>query len=161
MAAMKRVGVFLILAFAFFGLADSTYLTQHEINGTPLLCNVNNLATCNVVAQSPYSHFLGIPLSEYGLLFYGALFMLAALELLLFDAVLRRAIQGFALFGVISSAYFTAIQVFVINALCVYCMLSAFMALLIFVISLFIEPMRRGTPPPTLSRPPLTMPPSA
>lgn len=140
---MKRFGVVLILLAAFCGLADSAYLTQHEVNGTPLLCNINGLSGCNVVAASPYSHIFGIPLSEYGLLFYGALFVLAALELALFDYVLRRALQLVALFGFLASIVFTGLQVFVINALCVYCMASALLALLIFLFSFLLEPVRR------------------
>ncbi|MBI3572000.1 vitamin K epoxide reductase family protein [Candidatus Kaiserbacteria bacterium] len=140
----KRAAVVFILIAAFFGLADSAYLAQHEINGTPLLCNIQNLAGCNVVAQSPYSHLFGIPLSEYGILFYGLVFALAAFELVIFDRLLRRALQALALFGLASSLYFTALQVFVINALCIYCMASALLAIIIFLLAFFIEPVRRS-----------------
>lgn len=141
---MKRIGVIFILFFAFCGVADSTYLTQHEINGTPLLCNINGLVGCNVVAESAYAHLFGIPLSEYGLLFYGALFVLAALELVLFDRVLRRAILGVAVLGVVVSAYFTLVQIFFIHAFCVYCTASAVLALLVLIFALMIEPARSG-----------------
>jgi uncharacterized membrane protein len=167
MRAMKRLGVALILFLSFCGLADSAYLTQHEVNGTPLLCNINGLSGCNIVASSPYSHIFGIPLSEYGLLFYGVLFVLTALELLLFDRILRRAIQGIAFFGLVMSAIFTLLQVFVINALCVYCMASAFLALLIAIAASFIEVARRdgsdqiSSPPPVMPPHSFSMPPSA
>ena len=138
---MKRIGVILILAFAFFGLADSAYLAQHEIAGTPLLCNIQNLSGCNVVAQSAYSHLFGIPLAVYGIIFYGIVFALAAFELVVYDQLLRRALQALALFGVLFSAGATLLQVFVIQALCVYCLTSAFLALLVFLIACFIEPL--------------------
>ena len=140
---MKRFGVILILIAAFCGLANSTYLAQSEVNGTPLLCNISNLSGCNVVSASPYSHIFGIPLSEYGILFYAVLFVLAAFELAIFDRLLRRALQAAALVGFMFSIYFTLLQVFVINALCVYCMASAALAALIFLFSFLIEPVRR------------------
>lgn len=142
---MKRAGVIVVLALAFCGLADSAYITQHEATGTPLLCNIQNLSGCNIVSHSPYSRFLGVPLAEYGLLFYGILFALAALELVVADRLLRRVLQIAALLGLAGSLYFTFLQVFVINALCVYCLGSALIALLIVVAATLIEPLR--TPP--------------
>ena len=144
---MKRWGVGIILLLAFCGLADSVYLTQHELSGTPLICNIDNLSGCNVVAQSPYSHLFGIPLAEYGIFFYGIVFALAALELFIFDRLLRRLLQGFAVVGLLASIVFTGLQAFVINALCVYCLGSAIVAFLIFVVATFIEPVRRMSPP--------------
>ena len=140
---MKRAGVVLILILAFCGIADSAYVAEHEASGTPLICDIQNLSGCNIVAQSPYSQFLGIPLAEYGILFYGILFALAALELVVFDQLLRRVLQLLALGGLLASAYFTVIQVFVIEALCIYCLASAAIALLIFVFATLIEPLRK------------------
>lgn len=163
---MKRLAVWAILIFAFCGLANSAYLTQSEQNGTPLLCNIENLNGCNIVAQSPYSHFLGISLAEYGLFFYAIVFFIAAAELLLVDQLLRRVLQGLAAFGFLASIYFTFLQVFVIKALCVYCLGSAVLALLIFFFATHIEPIRGvlkrkevvAEPP---QHPPFSMPPSA
>ena len=149
---MKRIGVVLVLVLAFFGLADSVYLTQHELNGTPLLCNIQNLSGCNIVASSQYSHVFGIPLAEFGILFYSIIFVLAALEIIIFDQLLRRALQAVSFVGVLFSLYFTGIQVFVIGAFCIYCFASALIALFIFILASLIEPLRRRkhhTPPPT------------
>ena len=149
---MKRAGVACILFLAFAGLADSAYIAQHEVSGTPLLCNINNLSGCNIVATSPYSHLFGIPLAVYGVVFYGIIFALAALELVIFDRLLRRFLQGMAFIGVIASLYFTLIQVFVIGALCVYCLASAGIALLMMIFATVIEPVRgtaKHIPPPS------------
>lgn len=144
---MKRIGVVAILLLAFFGLADSLYLTQHAESGIPLLCNVQNLSDCNIVAASQYSHIFGIPLAEFGVLFYSILFVLAALELIIFNRLLRRVLQVVSFIGVISSLYFTILQVFVINAFCIYCFASAFISLLVLVCASFIEPIRRREQP--------------
>lgn len=166
LSGMKRAGVVLILILAFFGLADSIYLAQHELSGTPLLCNIQNLSGCNIVAASQYSHIFGIPLAEFGILFYAVLFVLAALEIVVFDQLLRRALQAVSFVGVLSSLYFTFLQIFVINAACIYCVASALITLFIFILASLIEPLKRRArhipPPPPPVPPPssrLTMPP--
>lgn len=149
---MKRIGVVCILLLAFAGLADSLYLAQQKLSGEPLLCNIQNLDGCNVVANSVYSTLFGVPLSEFGVLFYAILFILAALELVLFNKVLRRIIQGVALLCLLGSLYFTFLQIFFIGAFCIYCSISAFITLLIFILATLIEPIRKGNlPPPGLS----------
>ncbi|MDP2665369.1 MAG: vitamin K epoxide reductase family protein [bacterium] len=159
---MKRIGVVLILIFAFFGIADSVYLTQSELSGTPLLCNIQNISGCNIVASSQYSHILGIPLAEFGVLFYSIIFVLAALELVVFDQLLRRALQVVSLIGVLSSIYFTILQAFVIGAFCIYCLASALITLFILIFASLIEPVRRRkSPQPPASPPHLSMPPAA
>lgn len=156
----KRLAIWLILLFAFCGVANSAYLAQHEIDGTPLLCDIQGLSGCNIVAASPYSHFFGYPLADYGIAFYALLFAVAALELVLVDRFLRRLLQALAVVGLLASAYFVFIQVAVIDALCIYCTASAVLALLIFILACLIEPMRRRskaliTPPPrSLQMPP-------
>lgn len=158
---MKRFPLVLILLFAFCGVANSAYLAQHEANGTPLLCNVSGLSGCNVVAASPYSHLFGISLAQYGLAFYGLLFVLVAVELIAYNRPLRRLIQGIAAFGVVASLYFVILQVAVINALCIYCMASAVLALLICLSAYFLEPIRRQPPTAIILPPPFSMPPAA
>lgn len=163
---MKRIGVVLILLLAFLGIADSAYLAQHEIDGTPLICDIQNLSGCNVVANSQYSHLFGIPLAEYGVLFYGVLFVLAALELVLFDRLLRRVLQVTSLFGVLASLYFMGLQIFFIGAFCIYCIASAIITVLVLALASRIEPFRtkklNAPIPPTLPPSPyISIPPEA
>ena len=99
----------------------------------------------------------GIPLAEYGTLFYGILFVLAALELVIFDKLLRHVLQVFSLVGVAFSLYFTAVQIFFIGAFCIYCLTSAIIAFLILIFASFIEPVKvkeRHNLPPTTPPPP-------
>lgn len=146
---MKRAGVVLILLLALFGLADSIYLAQSNLNGTPLLCSADGLSDCNAVTASEYSRLFGVPIAELGVLFYGIVFVLAALELVLFDQLLRRALQVCSLVGIAASLYFTFVQIAFIGALCIYCLASTLIALLIFIFASLIEPMRlRAAPVP-------------
>ena len=145
---MKRFGVVLILFLAFCGLADSAYLAKNEVAGTPLTCTVQGLTDCDAVATSSYARVFGVPIAEYGMLFYGALFVLAALELVLFERLLRRVLRALALVGVLASLYFIFVQVVFIKALCIYCDVSAVITLIIFIFTLLIEPVKRRVPPP-------------
>jgi uncharacterized membrane protein len=140
---MKRIGVVFILILAFCGLSDSIYLAQHEADNVPLLCNVQNLSGCNVVASSQYAHFFGISIAEYGVIFYAFIFIIAALELVFFDRLLRRILQIVALVGIVASLYLTFVELFVLRALCIYCLASACIALLIFIFACLIEPFRK------------------
>lgn len=139
----KRVGAALILILAFCGFADSVYLMQHAFDGVPLLCDIQNLSGCNVVAASHYSYIFGIPVAELGVLFYGTIFVAAALEIILSDQFLRRVLQGGALIGGLFSLYSVSVQVFVLGAFCIYCLTSASIAFLIFILASCIEPVRR------------------
>lgn len=162
---MKRLGVAGILILAFCGLADSAYIAQHDASGAPLLCNIQNFSGCNVVAASQYSHLFGIPLAQYGVMFYSIVFILAALEIVIFDRLLRRVLQVASLIGLISSLYFVFIQMFFIGAFCIYCSISGLITLLIFILASFIEPVRvraaHHVPPSPPTPPHLRMPPAA
>lgn len=161
---MKRLGVVFILVLAFCGLANSLYIAQHAESGIPLQCDIGTLTGCNIVAASEYSRVFGIPLAEYGVFFYGILFILAAVELMFFNRLLRRALQVIAVIAVLFSLYFTVLQAFVIDAFCIYCLASAFIALLVLVFASYIEPMVRRDKEDTsvrpLQSPHLTMPPT-
>ncbi|MEK7604777.1 MAG: vitamin K epoxide reductase family protein [Patescibacteria group bacterium] len=143
---MKRLGTVLILLLAFAGLADSLYLAEHKITGDPLICNVQNLTGCNVVANSEYSRIFGLPIADAGVLFFASLFVIAALELIFSDRLLRRVLQVGATLGVCMSIFLAIVQVFVIKALCIYCLASGMIMLIIFIIAIFLEPLRRIAP---------------
>jgi uncharacterized membrane protein len=140
---MKRIGVAAILVLAFFGLSDSIYLTQNEASNTPLICNVNDISGCNIVAASQYANLFGIPLAGYGAVFYALIFIIAALEIFIFGRLLRRILQWLSLIGILISTYLTFLEIFVIQALCIYCIASAVISLLIFILACFIEPIRK------------------
>jgi len=141
---MKRFLAVSILLLSFCGIALTSYLSQSEGNGAPLICNVESLSDCNEVVLSPYSRIFGISLSDFGFLFYVILFVIAAFELVLYDAILRRALQIFSLFGIAVSVYSVYLQTLVIQRLCIYCLASAFITLAVLILASMIEPLRKG-----------------
>lgn len=126
LAVVALAGVFLslyMLLFA-FGLIGE------------LACGAG---ACDRVQNSPWAVFLGIPVPLWGLGGYATMFGLAIAGLqpaLLGDrriAVGLLATTGFA-FGF--SMYLTYLEAFVINAWCRWCVASAIMATILFLLAL-------------------------
>lgn len=139
----------LTLVFSLVGIADAWYLTKHALTSTALYCGINAgaLSGCNAVAKSAYSHFFGIPLGIYGLVFYTlVLFTILALyarESRAFYWILVKL----GVIGMLFSFYFEGLQIFVIKALCIYCLTSFFLSIGIFATSLMLIRQKPEAPP--------------
>lgn len=125
----------LILLLAFVGIADAWYLAESALSDTALTCGIGVIDGCNVVAQSDYSYLFGIPLGIYGVLFYTLVVLFAALVLVLPRTRTILLLASTTLVGLLFSLYFLALQVFVIKALCIYCLLSVGISLVLAVLA--------------------------
>lgn len=122
----RRLVLCVLVALALVGLADSWYLSMSAVAGDPLLCDLGaGLDGCNQVAQSPYSRIMGIPLADLGIMFYAVLGMLSALLLFVPRRPLLTTLAWLSVLGALMSVAFLYIQFFLIQAVCVYCLLSA------------------------------------
>lgn len=142
---MKRTTLIsLVILLALIGLADAVYLATAAMTDTPLTCTIEGLSGCNVVAQSPYARLFGIPLGLYGVAFYALMLCVAVLARRI--PALARPLFILAVIGALVSAWFLYVQLFLIQALCVYCLGSALVALGLCVPAfLLIRP--SGSPP--------------
>ena len=104
------------LAVAGIGLAIAGYLTTVHYAGAEPVCAIAH--GCATVQESAYAELAGIPVAVLGLLGYAAL-----LGSLAWDARTTTAALAFAGFGF--SAWLTYVEVFEINAICVWCVASA------------------------------------
>ena len=128
-----------LLVLAALGVADAWYLTQSALQGAALYCDVGAaLDGCNIVAQSPYSKLLGVPLAAYGIAFYGLLFVIVAALFKATHHPLYQAVVALGVIGLIASIIFLFIQFVLIKALCIYCIASAVIAALICLIALLL-----------------------
>ncbi len=125
-----------VLILAFFGIADTAYLAQSEISGYLPVCSFEKIDGCRIVAESSYAHLFGIPLGVYGLVFYILMFILVAVSLIFSHSRLTRALRIFAGIGLIASLAFFLVQVFLIDAFCLYCDISGVLSAIIFIILL-------------------------
>lgn len=138
----RRYAVAGIALFAFFGIAVATYIAQSQATGTPLICNIENINGCNDVVNSEYGYVMGISLANLGLIFYALVFTIALSELFLRNQMLRFMLQALAVIGILVSAYGVFTQVFLIEALCLYCLTSAAITVFIFGFAVLIEPIK-------------------
>ncbi len=128
---MTLVRRFLILFLSFVGIADTVYITQQILSNVPINCSVDGYNGCNIVALSVYSHIFGIPISIYGIVFYSVIFILTAITFVWMLEIFWKFIRIFAAIGVVVSIILTGIEIFVIQAICFYCVFSAIISILI------------------------------
>lgn len=120
--------VFLIIGF--IGFLDSTYLTIQHYRGEPPKCAI--FTGCATVAASQYATVGPIPLALLGSLYYLAIFVLSVAYFDTKKEHLIILISYLTIAGFFASIYFVYLQIFVIKALCLYCIVSAASSTLLF-----------------------------
>ena len=104
---------------AVVGLLIAGYLAWTKISGGLPVCGP--LHGCETVALSSYSELFGIPVAIFG---FGYSILLGGLALAWWRRADRRALlglYGLGLLGVLFVAYLTYLELFVIGAVCVWC----------------------------------------
>jgi uncharacterized membrane protein len=98
------------------GIGVAAYLTWTHYAGDEALCPVGG--GCATVQESEYAELLGVPVALLGLLAYVAILALVA-----WDAPpARLAAAALAFTGLLFSAYLLVVQLFVIDAICIWCL---------------------------------------
>ena len=128
--------VFLLMSLA--GFFDSVYLIWQHGAGLPPPCPISSFFDCGEVFKSKYSYIGGVPLSLLGAIFYFAIFSLMIFYAYFARNVIVKLAAVLAFLGFLASVYFVYLQVFVIKALCPYCLFSALVSIILFVLSLII-----------------------
>lgn len=126
----------IIFILSLVGILVSVYLWLHAAKGIPLVCGFQG---CEVVQASIYSKFLGVPLAAIGFAFYAFLAFVSFLWTIVdskTDNFLRQTIIISSGAGFLISLYLTYLEIFVIRALCFWCVVSAVLITLIFILSL-------------------------
>ena len=109
-----------LLVLAVLGALISAYLTWTHFAGLTPVCTWSGEG-CQTVQSSRYASVLGIPVALLGLIAYGGLIFSTALwrETGIYLGLL------ISLVGTLFSAYLTYLEIFVIGALCQWCLASA------------------------------------
>lgn len=120
-----RVPMLLAVAglFAVVGLAIATYLTVVHYAHQPIACS--SVGDCELVNSSEYAKLAGVPVALLGAFAYVSMFGLIAATWIKRDGTLLVAAWGVALASFAFSAYLTYVEVYVLEAICVYCVASA------------------------------------
>lgn len=117
------------------GFADSAYLAVTHWSGELPPCG--GYAGCDLVNTSRYADILGIPIAAYGALLYAALLAVSLVRgqppgrSWVYSTLL---LYGLALAGAVFMAYLTAIELFVLHAVCYWCLALAAITLLLLIL---------------------------
>jgi uncharacterized membrane protein len=105
-------------AVALVGIGVAAYLTQAHFADSSVVCVVGG--GCETVQESEYADLAGIPVALLGLVSYCVM-----LGLILWDApIARLGAAMLALVGVLFGAYLLVLQLFVIDAICMWCVIN-------------------------------------
>lgn len=131
----------LMVLLTLSGLGVSIYLMWgYTTPGASLACGGSH--GCDTVKNSVYANLMGIPLPVIGLASYSILLLLligqnqAAISDRGWSPHMALAIFGISLAGVLYSAYLTYLELFVIYAICRWCVASAIIMVAIFFLSM-------------------------
>jgi uncharacterized membrane protein len=112
------------LALALFGLGISIYLTATHYADKTIVCG--GLGQCDYVNSSEYAEVAGIPVSVLGILAYAGLVAAAGVWLVRPRSDFWPVVYwGMALAGAGYAGYLTYVELAILHAVCVWCVVSA------------------------------------
>ncbi|MDO8495726.1 MAG: vitamin K epoxide reductase family protein [bacterium] len=141
MSIFSRRIIWAMVAVAFLGFLDAVFLTiEHYTNNIPP-CFA--LTGCEQVTTSVYATVAGIPVALAGAAYYFLILVVGLLYLDLRNAKLLTAMSYLPIVGLLASIYFVSLQLFVIKALCLYCVVSAMTSTTLFILGLIVLQLRK------------------
>ncbi len=123
------------IAFAiisFLGFLDASYLATEHYFGLPISCPL--FGNCEKVLTSPYAVVAGISVALLGAVFYLAIFVLAIAYLDTGQRLVLRILAILTFLGFFASLIFLYLQIFIIGEVCIYCLASAIISTLLFIL---------------------------
>lgn len=122
----------LVPLLAITGLGVAGYLAYVETQQVAAVCGP--IGECNIVQSSSYARVFGIPIAVLGVFSYVAILGLWLWQRLGSNAgTARLSLLAVVFAGVLFSIYLTLVEIFIIRAVCAWCLTSAIvMALLLF-----------------------------
>src|SRR5688500_8089513 len=118
------------------GILIALYLTLYKVGVVGnLSCTIGS---CETVNTSRWATLLGLPVAAWGLAAYVALFVLSLAgtsDRLAASRVISWLLVGIAGWSVLFSAWLTYLELFVIDAICIWCVTSAVLLVAILVAS--------------------------
>jgi len=124
--------IFLIVSF--IGFLDATYITAKHYFGSPITCSI--LGGCEQVTTSIYSAVFNIPVALIGAVYYLILFTLTVLYLDIKNEHVFYTASKITVLGFMASLWFVYLQFFILNAFCLYCLVSAATSTILFALGI-------------------------
>ncbi len=143
---MTRRMIVAMLALA--GIFVALYLLLYKLG---MIGHLNcSIGSCETVNTSKWAKFLGVPVAAWGVAFYVGMFSLAIVSTSerYDDSVGMSKLLAFvAGTGVLFSAWLTYLELFRIHAICQWCVISAIIVTVTFLVTLAdLRSQRSGSP---------------
>jgi len=120
------------------GLGVALYLTYVEMTATPAICGP--VGDCNAVQSSSYAKLFGVlPIGLMGLMGYIAIlaaWLWRRYRTGTLAELATPAVFGMTTFGTLFSVYLTYLEIYIIKAVCIWCLSSAVIMTLLMLASL-------------------------
>lgn len=124
------------LLLAFIGFIDATFLVVEHSLGSPVPCSI--IKGCEKVLTSQYARIGPIPTALLGSVYYLTIFLLALISITRQEGRYLLIASRLTVIGLVASIGFVVLQLFVIKAICLYCMLSASASTALFILGLVV-----------------------
>ncbi|WP_216831535.1 vitamin K epoxide reductase family protein [Alkalihalobacterium elongatum] len=133
-------------AIAVIGWAVSIFLTGVHFWVLPLPASFDVTGTPWAVMTSEWAYVMGIPLALMGGFYYLTTLVLSGLWFQTRHPLVLKVLTPITIIGVMSSAFFVYLQLFVIEAICPFCLVSAVATVLLLVLELVMLRMSKLPP---------------
>jgi len=144
--AVTRILLIVIIIMSLAGMVDAGYAARlHYDAGDDSFCNFGPQFNCDVVNTSKYAAILGVPVAGIGFAGY-----------LLFAALSVSLLKGFDLRGLASPAlvaaaalgtgfslYLTYVEFFILETVCILCVISQALVILILAAAIAVTVLSR------------------
>ena len=125
-----------LIVLSLLGIVNTVYLIWKSRMKEPLVCPIGQ--DCNKVLDSKWNKIFFIKNDILGLLFYIGIITGAVLLLFNFDEIIKTILIFASGIAVLFSIFLVFIQAKIIKNYCFYCLISAFINVLIFLNLLFL-----------------------
>jgi uncharacterized membrane protein/protein-disulfide isomerase len=113
----------LVTVLAVIALGLSSYLAWSTWSSTPVLgCDSTGLVACDHVLSSPWSKWLGLPVSLFGALAYVGILVASWLAAKQDSSLAWTALLTLSLMAAGSAMWFIGLQAIVLGSFCLYCL---------------------------------------
>lgn len=121
--------LFLVIALSFLGFIVATYLSiLHYKNAIPP-CSIAK--GCEIILTSRFAAFANIPISLIGSAYYLAVIALSLIFIQTKQKFTLRLLFVIISFGAVFSLGLILVQIFILKAICQYCLVSDFISLIL------------------------------
>lgn len=123
----------IVATLSLAGIFVALYLLLYKLG---MIGNLScSVGSCETVNSSKWATFLGLPVAGWGVAWYVAMFVLAVVSTgprFAESPLVSVVLLGVATSGLVFSLYLTYLELFVINAICQWCVVSAVIVTIIF-----------------------------